>query len=105
MESIDAKAIYLKNYSKLHPLRHNHPHKKYEQTQNSPTRLNTEHYATQHRTEKTKHLKNYMSLAEQTAFNLSALPSSSSNSVAVKEKNILLKIAEAKAKKNSKIKK
>ena len=50
MESIDAKAIYLKNYSKLHPLRHNHPHKKYEQTQNSPTRLNTEHYATQHRT-------------------------------------------------------
>ena len=46
-----------------------------------------------------------MSLAEQTAFNFSALPSSSSNSVAVKEKNILLKIAEAKAKKNSKIKK
>jgi len=104
MESINAKAIYLKNYNKLHPIQQSHIHKKYA-IQNPPTRLITEHYATHHRTERTKHLKNYTSLPENTAFNFSAALSSSSNSVALKEKSILLKIAEAKSKKNSKIKK
>jgi hypothetical protein len=103
MESINAKAIYLKNYGKLHPLRQNHLHKNYE-VQNCSTRVITEQYATHHRTEKTKNFKNYSSVPEHTSFNFSAALSSS-NSVAIKEKNILLKIAEAKSKKNSTIKK
>jgi len=48
---------------------------------------------------------NYTSLPENTAFNFSVALSSSSNSVALKEKSILLKTAEVKSKKNSKIKK
>jgi len=55
IESINAKAIYLKNYNKLHPIQQSHIHKKYA-IPNPPTRLITEHYATHHRTERTKQL-------------------------------------------------